>query len=95
MTAMPWRDRRGRGIDDDRSAINPDLAARIGGVGSRHDLDERGLAGAVLAHQRVDLAGRGRQSALISALTPGKVLEIPRISSSGGPALAAAAVPPS
>ena len=50
------RDRVG---DLDRLAVDQDLAAGIGVVGAREDLHQGRLAGAVLAHQRLDLAAPG------------------------------------
>ncbi len=52
---MPARDRLARIAEPDRPAIEPHLP-RIRLVHAGQDLDQRGLAGAVLAQQRVDLA---------------------------------------
>jgi hypothetical protein len=53
---------------------DPDLGARIGCVCAGHDLDECRLAGAVLPHQRVHLAGRGDQMCVGERPHPGKGL---------------------
>ena len=53
---MDEGDRQLLGDRIDRAAAQPDLAA-VGAVHARQDLDQRRLAGAVLAQQSVDLAG--------------------------------------
>ena len=50
------RTRLPRSADLDRVAVEANLAP-VPAQGAGHDLDQRRLAGAVLAHQRVDLAG--------------------------------------
>ena len=49
-----------------RAAVDQDLAA-VGLIDAGHDLDQRRLAGAVLAEQRMDLARRGRRTKRRSA----------------------------
>src|SRR5205823_6369752 len=44
--------------DRDRLAVDPDLAG-LGPIDAGQDVHQAGLAGAVLAQQRVDLAGHG------------------------------------
>ena len=77
-----------------RLAADPDLALVVG-VHAGEDLHQRRLAGAVLAHQRVHLAGRGgRRTTALSAVTPAKRLVTAGASRSGAArhALADAAV---
>ena len=81
---MPSAARGVRVGDRDRLALPADLAL----VGVQHavdDLDQRRLAGAVLAEQRVDLARHAPRSSTRSlATTPGKRLVMPRSSRRGG-----------
>src|SRR4051795_11547334 len=44
-----------------RLAVDADFAAGIGPVGARQNLHQRRFAGAVLAHQGMDLAGINRE----------------------------------
>jgi hypothetical protein len=71
-----------RGAERDRLARQRDLA-RVRPVRAGQHLDQRRLAGAVLAEQAVHLAGRTSRSTPSSARTPGNCLTIPRIVSSG------------
>ncbi len=48
---------RKRAVDLHGLAVDLDLGAGIGDVGAGEDLHQRGFAGAVLTHQRMDLAG--------------------------------------
>ena len=83
---MPERARRLRVGDPDRPAV-PEHLALVGVQHAVDDLDQRALAGAVLAQQRVDLARRHAEARRPSlATTPGKRLVIPRSSSRGGAA---------
>jgi len=52
----PWRERRGQGLD----AVDPDRA-RVRAQEPGQDADQRRLAGAVLADDRVHLAAHHRQ----------------------------------
>ncbi len=53
--------RRQGAVDDDRLAVDHDLAAGIGLIGTGQDLHQGRLAGPVLAHQRMDLPGIDRE----------------------------------
>ena len=48
-----------RAVDMHRLAFDADLATGIGPVGPRQDFHQGRFAGAVLAHEREDLAGAG------------------------------------
>jgi hypothetical protein len=63
-------DRRHPGMG---SAVQDD-APGVGSQRARDDLDERGLAGAVLARQAVDLAGPDRQADVVERLDAGEGL---------------------
>jgi hypothetical protein len=58
--------RVGRAVDLDLAALEEDLPV-VGLVGSRDRLDQRRLAGAVVADERDDLAGYTSKSTLLSA----------------------------
>ena len=49
-----------RRVHGDRAALE-EVVARVDGVGAAHALDQRGLAGAVVADERGDLAGLGAE----------------------------------
>ena len=66
--------------DLDRVAVEADLAL-VAAQGAGHDLDQRRLAGAVLAHQRVDFAGLDPEDRRPRApARPGNAFETPSIS---------------
>jgi len=68
----------------DGFAVDQDFAAWMGVIGTRQKFHQRKLACAVLAHQRQHFAPPGLElKTLFSAFTPGKVLEMLRISSRG------------
>ena len=56
-----------------RAAFDVDLAA-VGGVDAGQQLDQRGLAGAVLAQQRQDLAAEHVQADLVHRLRAAETL---------------------
>ena len=58
-------------------------ASRVDVVDAGERLDQRRLSGAVLPHQRMDLAGQQRKSTPSSALTPGKSMVTFRITTTG------------
>ena len=68
MIAMPCALGGDRVGDLDRLAVDQDLAAGVGLVGARQDLHQRRLAGAVLAHQRLDLAAPGLELDVVERL---------------------------
>jgi len=84
-------------LGDERQAEEPGLArvperdgttvpldhAGVGAEDAGGDRDQRGLAGAVLAEERMDLAGRTARWAPSSARVAPNVLTIPSISSAG------------
>ena len=72
--------------DLDLLAVDQDLAARVGLIGAREHLHQRALAGAILTHQRQDLAAPGPELHVVERLEPGKVFEMLRISRVGTPA---------
>ena len=82
---MPWRCASRRAADRDRLAGEQDLAA-VRLVDAGHDLDQRRLAGAVLAEEGVDLA-RLEMHIEFSAFTRPKDFEILASSRSDGHAL--------
>ena len=74
--ARPAERHRERHVD----AVQPQLAARLGLVVAGEDLDERRLAGAVLAQQRDDLAGVDRDVDAAERLEGAEALgEVPRL----------------
>ena len=66
-------ERGGRAGDGDRLALPEDLAL-VGAVGARQHLDERGLAGTVLAEQAVHLAGANVEGHALERVHPGEGL---------------------
>ena len=85
--------RLGRGVRDALLAANDD-AAGVGDDSAGQDLDQRALAGAVGAHQRVDLAGpHGERGVASSATTAPYVLETSVASSSRSVAVRVIASP--
>ena len=76
MAAMPWRCASAALAITYRRPGKEDLAA-IRLVDARHDLDQRRLAGAVLAEQRVDLAGMERKRDVIQRLGGAEALVDP------------------
>ncbi|MNT05926.1 hypothetical protein D3C72_1405720 [compost metagenome] len=65
---------RGRAAESDRLAGDAAFGAGIGGVGAGQDLHQRRLAGAVLAHQRMDFARVDGQLHLAERFHAGKGL---------------------
>ena len=80
---MPGRDRVGAASEGDRPAVDLDRAL-VGLLHAVEDLHQRGLAGAVLADEGVDGAGRTVMSTSWLATTPGNRLVMPRSSTAGG-----------
>ena len=82
-----WTKRSPSGTACPRSKGAPSSSATAAGVGrvvAGERLDQRRLAGAVLAHERVDLAGRMSSDASISARVAPKVFDSPPMCSTGG-----------
>ena len=57
-------------VDADRLALDADIAAGIGPVGTREHLHQGGFARPVLPHQRMDLAGVGDELDIAQRLHP-------------------------
>ena len=67
----------------DACAVDEDLAAGSAPVDPADQLDQGGLARAVLPHEGVDLAGREARWASSRTVTPANVFDRPRTSSRG------------
>jgi hypothetical protein len=68
--------RGGRRVEAHRPAVEPDRAG-VAAVGAGHHLDERALAGAVLADERVRLAGGEREVDGVERRRAGEALRDP------------------
>ena len=81
------RSRSCRGVGDrrhvERLVVEPRLRAGIGVVVSGQRLDQRRLAGAVGADERVDLVRADVEAHVPSARVPAKVLDSPSIFRTG------------
>ena len=67
-------------------AVQPDFAlVGVGGDFAREDVDQRRLARAVLADERMDLAGDDVEVHAVERADAGKLIEMPRASRSGAP----------